>query len=68
MEGAWVAQSVKLLTSGSGHALGVLGSSPMLGSLLSRESASPPLSAPLPALAVSLSLPQINKFKNKRPK
>ena len=39
---------------GSGHDLGVLGSSHMVGSLLSRESASPSSSASLPAHALSL--------------
>jgi len=41
---------------GSGHDLRVLGSSPMLGSLLSGESASPSLSASPPAYVLSLSL------------
>ena len=43
--GTWVAQSVKCAFSSS-HDPGVLGSSPILGFLLSGESASPSPSAP----------------------
>ena len=60
--GAWVGQSVKLLTLGfgSGHDLTVMGSSPTSCCALSTEHAaclrfSPPLFAP-PLLARSLSL------------
>ena len=41
---------------GLGHDPGVLGSSPISGSLLSEESASPSLSAAPPARVLSLSL------------
>ena len=41
---------------GSCHGLSVLGSSPALGSLLSRESASPSAAAPHPLLMLELSL------------
>ena len=52
-QGAWVAQSVKYLSSDQ-----VM----ILGSLLSRESSSPFFSAPPPTHASSLFLPsQINK-------
>ena len=43
--GAWVAQWVKASAFSSGHDLRVLRSSPASGSLLSREPASPSLSA-----------------------
>ena len=55
LRGAWVAQSVKQGSGWSGHDLRVLESSPMLGSLLSGESASPSPSLSL-ACALSLSL------------
>ena len=55
LRGPWVAQSVKhlpsaqIMISASGHDLQVLGSSSELGSLLSRESASPsPFARPPP--------------------
>ena len=51
--------SVGLVSAfGSGHDLRVLGSSPTLGSLLSRESASP---SALPLLMLFLSVSQINQ-------
>ena len=63
--GTWVAQSVEhaTLDFGSGHDLGVLGSSPMWGSVLSGESASgfSLFSAPPPTCVHALSLSQINK-------
>ena len=55
-------QWVKAPAFGSGHDLGVLGSSPVSGSLLSREPASPSLCLPLCLLVVSVC--QINKCKN----
>ena len=54
-------------TFSSGHDPGVLGSSPMLGSLLSRESASPsapPLSLPMFVGMHAISLCQINQSIN----
>ena len=59
--GTWVAQWVKVSAFGSGHDPRVLGSSPTLGSLLSREPASSSLSACLSAYLWSLSVKQINK-------
>ena len=47
---------------GSGHDLGVLGLSPVLGSQLHGESTSP--SDLLPSQALSHSLSQINKYKS----
>ena len=59
---AWVAESVKCLPFGSGHDLGVLGSSPKSGSLLNKKSASPSPSPSVLALSLSLcSLSHINK-------
>ena len=51
---------------GSGHDLRVLGLSPMSGSLLSREPASPsvPYLAHVLSLAYCLSVSQINKIKD----
>ena len=46
MRGAWVAQWDKASAFSSGHDPRVLGLSPALGSLLSREPASLPLSLP----------------------
>ena len=65
---AWVAQSVKCLTSAQVVISQVLGSRPTSASLLCRESASP--SAPLPARALSLSffslsLSPVLSFSNK---
>ena len=60
--GAWVAQSVKHLPSTQVMILGVLGSSPILGSLPSGEPTSPSLSAwPCPLLVLAFSLCQLNK-------
>ena len=63
--GAWVAQLIKpqTLDFSSGRDLGVLGTSPMWGSVLGTEPACPSPSAPSP---YALSLSQINKivFKN----
>ena len=56
--GAWVAQCVKASAFGSGHDLRVLGSSPTLGSLLSRKPASLSSTPPVycvPSLTISLS-------------
>ena len=53
MRGAWVAQSVKHLTSG--HDFRVLGLSPPSGSVLREESASLPLPLSFPLLVLSLS-------------
>ena len=54
--GIWVAQWVKAPAFGSGHDLRVLGSSPTLGSLLSKEAASPlSLPASLPTCDLSMS-------------
>ena len=69
MKGAWVAQWGQASTFGPGHDLRVLVSNPMLGSLLSRESATPSTSAPPLSHSLSLthSLSQINKiFLNKK--
>ena len=52
--GAWVAQLVKRLSSAQ-DMIGVLGSSPMSGSLLSGESASPSPSAPACLRSLNLS-------------
>ncbi|XP_059247822.1 uncharacterized protein LOC132012179 isoform X5 [Mustela nigripes] len=52
--GTWVAQWVKASAFGSGHDPRVLGSSPALGSLLSRESASFSLSLPASLLVISV--------------
>ena len=51
---AWEAQWVKGSAFGSGHGHRVLGSSPASGSLLSREPASPSLSACLSTCDFSL--------------
>ena len=55
--GTWVAQLVKCptLDFGSGNDLRVLGSSPMSGTLLNRESACLRLPLPLPLLILCLS-------------
>ena len=59
--GTWVAQWVKASAFSSGHDPRVLGSSPVLGSLLSREPASPSLCLPFCLLVISLSLCQISE-------
>ena len=66
--GAWVAHSVKYLPSAFrlDPVPGVLGLSPHLGSLLSRELASPYLSAS--PFACALTLCQINKNLKKKKK
>lgn len=51
----------------SGHDLGVLGSNPVLGSILCRGSAAPFVPPP-PACAHSLALSQINKVLKKKGK
>ena len=57
IRGTWVAQWVKASAFGLGHDPRVLGLSPTLGSLLSRDPASPPLSVPasLPTCDLCLS-------------
>ena len=55
--GAWVAPWVEASAFGSGHGLRVLGLSPVMGSPLSGEPASPlSLPASLPTCDLSLSL------------
>ena len=58
--GTWVAQSVKCLSSGSSHNSRVLELSPMTGSLLSKQSASPAPCPPSTSVLV-FSLSQISK-------
>ena len=58
--GTWVASAL-----GSGHALKVLGSSPMLGSLFSGESASPSPSAPPLARLLEHAHPRSRSMINK---
>ena len=56
---------------GSGHDLGTIGLSPVSGSLLSQESASPFASAPPPPmldLSLSLSLSLSNKYNERKKK
>ena len=64
--GAWVAQWVEASAFGSGHDLGVLGSSPASGSLLGSEPASLPLSLSLPACLPACDLCLINKIFKKK--
>ena len=66
MRGAWVAQSVKRLTSAQVTISRFMGSSPASGSVLTAQSLEPALDSVSPSLsalahAPSLSVPKINK-------